>query len=388
MQSLPLIQDELSQGAIGEMPLVRLATVSNVYIQSVWFLLSHLDHLDITVAESNEESVSKGVPWDGGHLVEFVSFGFFGGLLLQSFLSLKFETSFSNDRGIFGFKIPNLPSNFSSNSNPVTSGVEGKAVDRWSGVVAGCGFFNIAEIKNKNFLVFSSSHNEISSGGDSDSVDIGIMNSDAILDAEGLVVPDLEISVPSNWGEILTSNCGFAGAGDESNFGDPIVVVVLFDGVFAVSLDIPQFDISISTGGKDVPSVWGNSTGEDLFGVSVLDESLGGLTVSEIPKSHGFVPGCWEKIVVVVGQGEVADEVVVSSERLDGLSEIWDDLGFGVELPDKDGFVPGATDENLGVFILFLRVSSDDGGDPVGVTLEVTDFVGSDDALFCHGEKY
>ena len=62
MQSLPLIQDELSQGAIGEMPLVRLATVSNVYIQSVGFLLSHLDHLDVAIAEPDEESVSEGVP--------------------------------------------------------------------------------------------------------------------------------------------------------------------------------------------------------------------------------------------------------------------------------------------------------------------------------------
>ena len=385
MQSLPLIQDELSQGAIGEMPLVRLATVSNVYIQSVWFLLSHLDHLDVAIAEPDEESVSEGVPWDGGHLVEFVSLGLLGGLLLQGFLSLKFEASFGNDGGVFGLEVPDLPSDFSSDSNPVAPRVEGKAVDGWSGVVAGGGLFDIAEVENENFLVFSSSHNEVSSGGDGDGVDVGIVNSDAVLDAESLVVPDLEVSVPSDWGEVLTSNGGLAGAGDESDLGDPVVVVVLFDGVFAVALDVPQFDISVGTGGKDVPSVWGDSAGEDLFGVSVLDESLGGLAVSEIPQSHGFVPGGWEEVVVVVGEGEVADEVVVSGEGLDGFSEIWGELGFGVELPDEDGFVPGAADEDLGVFVLFLGVSGDDGGDPVGVALEVTDFVGSDDALFCHG---
>ena len=121
--------------------------------------------------------------------------------------------------------------------------------------------------------------------------------------------------------------------------------------------------------------------------MSVLGESLGGLSVSEVPQSHGLVPGGREEVVVVVGQGKVADEVVVSGEGLDGDSEVGDDLGFVVELPDEDGFVSGGGDEDLGVFVFLLRVSGFDGGDPVGVALEVSDFVGSDDALFSHGNK-
>ncbi len=66
--------------------------------------------------------------------------------------------------------------------------------------------FNIREIEDSNFLVFSSSYNEVSSGRNSDGVDGAVMYLDAVLDVEGLVVPDLEISVPSDGGEILTSN--------------------------------------------------------------------------------------------------------------------------------------------------------------------------------------
>lgn len=121
--------------------------------------------------------------------------------------------------------------------------------------------------------------------------------------------------------------------------------------------------------------------------MSIFGESLGGLSGSEVPQSHGLVPRGRQKIVVVVGQSEIADEVVVSGEGLDGDSEVRDDFGFVVELPDEDGSISGGGDEDLGVFILFLGVSGFDSGDPVGVTLEVSDFVGSDDAFFGHGNK-
>ena len=118
--------------------------------------------------------------------------------------------------------------------------------------------------------------------------------------------------------------------------------------------------------------------------MTILHKSLGGLSVSEIPKSHGLVPGCWEKIVVVVGQSKIANEVVVSSKWLNGLTEIAADFGVRIEFPDEYGSVSRAADEYLSVLIFLLRVSSDDGGDPVGVSLKMSDFVGSDDALFLH----
>lgn len=64
--------------------------------------------------------------------------------------------------------------------------------------MGGSGLFNIAEVENSNLLVLSSSDDEVSTGRNSDSVDGAIMNTDAVLDVEGLVVPDLEVAVPSN----------------------------------------------------------------------------------------------------------------------------------------------------------------------------------------------
>lgn len=41
---------------------------------------------------------------------------------------------------------------------------------------------------------------------------------------------------------------GLGGGGDKSNTGDPVAVVVLLDSVLAVTLDVPELDVTISTG--------------------------------------------------------------------------------------------------------------------------------------------
>ena len=60
------------------------------------------------------------------------------------------------------------------------------------------GLFDVAEVEHTDLLVLSTSDDKVSTGGDSDSVDAAIMDSDGILDVEGLVVPDLEVTVPSD----------------------------------------------------------------------------------------------------------------------------------------------------------------------------------------------
>ena len=161
-------------------------------------------------------------------------------------------------------------------------------------------------------------------------------------------------------------------------------MIVLLHGVLAVTLHVPELDLTIGTGGEDVPTVTGDGTGKNFLGVAVLNETLGGLSSAEVPQSHGSIPGGGEEIVVVVGEGEVADEVGVAGELLDGLSEVGNTLGLVVELPDEDGPVSGGSDQDLGVLVLLLGVSGLNGGDPVGVALEVSDFLGVDGAFFSH----
>lgn len=72
--------------------------------------------------------------------------------------------------------------------------------------------------------------------------------------------------------------------------------------------------------------------------------------------------------MVVVRKGDISDEVSVTSH-----GELWVSVDvlvfFGLEVPFDEGFVSGSTDEDIGIFVFFLGVSSDDGGDPIGVSL-------------------
>ena len=187
--------------------------------------------------------------------MEFVSLGLLGILFLVALLSLKFEASLANDWSILGLEVPNLPADFCSNGDPMAPGVEGETVDRRASIVAGSWFFDITEVKNPNLLIFSSSDNEVSSGGDGDSVDAAVVHLDAVLDVESLVVPDLEVAVPADRGEVLSAYCRLGGRGDEPHLRHPVVVVVLLHRVLAVALHVPQFDLSVRSRREDVPSV-------------------------------------------------------------------------------------------------------------------------------------
>ena len=75
----------------------------------------------------------------------------------------------------------------------------------------------------------------------------------------------------------------------------------------------------------------------------------------------------------------------MAGEGFDWFSEIGRDFGLSVELPDEDGFVSGGGDEDLSVFVFLLWVAGFNGGNPVAVTFEVTDFSGCDLAFnFSH----
>ena len=67
------------------------------------------------------------------------------------------------------------------------------------------------------------------------------MNFDTAFNAKGLVVPNFEVAVPTNGGKVLYTNWTLERAEDESDFAYSVgvVVVVIFNGVFAVCLNIP-----------------------------------------------------------------------------------------------------------------------------------------------------
>ena len=57
---------------------------------------------------------------------------------------------------------------------------------------------DVAEVEDLDLLVLSTGHDEVTLGGDGESVDASVVGLEAVLDAEALVVPDLEVSIPSD----------------------------------------------------------------------------------------------------------------------------------------------------------------------------------------------
>lgn len=68
----------------------------------------------------------------------------------------------------------------------------------------------------------------------------------------------------------------------------------------------------------------------------------------------------------------------VTGQRFNGLTELDEFLGSLVEFPDQDGSVSGGGDQNLGILVFLLGVSGFNGGNPIGVALEVTNLDAGD----------
>lgn len=203
---------------------------------------------------------------------------------------LKFEFSIGNGWSIFWFEIPNSPSNFSSNSNPMRFWVESNSCNGSRSIKRWILFLNISEIINSNLLILSTCDNEITSGRNSQTINVSLVSLEAILDVESLVVPYLKISIPTNWGKEMSSNWALATNGNISNLWNPIMMIVVLNGVSALASNIPELDGSIGTRWKNISSIIWDSTRENFLLV-FSSKPLGGLSGSEIPESHFFIPG-------------------------------------------------------------------------------------------------
>ena len=286
-------------------------TISFIVYKSIHLLHCNFVHLDDSVAVSNENSCSQGIPGNRCDLV-ILSWLWLLAFCLSLSHFLQLEFSISNDWSILWFEVPNSPSDFGSNGNPMAFWVEGDRGNGSRSIVNWVFFFDIGEFINFDLLIFSTCNDEVTLWRNSKAVNVGIMGSEAILNVEGLIVPNFKISVPSNWSEEMSSDAAFAGGGNVPDLRNPILMVVVLNCVSAFSSNIPQLDASVSTWWKNISSVIWNSAGQDFLLV-LSSKSLSGLSCSQIPKSHFFIPGGWEQMVVVVGEGEVTDEVGVSS---------------------------------------------------------------------------
>jgi hypothetical protein len=101
--------------------------------------------------------------------------------------------------------------------------------------------FEVVDIPDVDELIFSSSGNIFTGRSNRKSINGTVMSFESVLDLE-VFVPNFEESVPSNCGEVFTFIRRRI-----TNSGNPIVMFVFIDCVFAITSDIPEFDIFFTT---------------------------------------------------------------------------------------------------------------------------------------------
>lgn len=342
---------------------------------SVGALDLSLVDLDGSVAPAGEQAGTDGVPLDGSALVEggvtLLLLGLVIGVPDLGSLILDLVGGLSEQLILLGLEVPDLDSVLSADGDPGSLGVEGEAGHNSSSIEFSEGLAAVVEVPDLDLLVLTTGNDEGSLGGGGDGVDVAVMSLEAVLNLEGLVVPDLKASIPSGGSEEAASEVALGGvAAEEADVADPVGVALLVLGESADTLDIPELDGLVGTSRQNLTVVAREAAAQHLLGVT--NEPFSALSLSEIPESEGAIPTGRQQVVVVAGEADVADEVAVAGEALPGLGKVLGVLALGVELPDNDGLVATAGDKDLSVLVLLDGVAGGDGRNPTVMALKVT----------------
>lgn len=109
------------------------------------------------------------------------------------------------------------------------------------------------------------------------------------------------------------------GVGREPDAGNPLRVTILLDVELALSEGVPELDGAVAGSRDDLTVVGRERNREDVRGVT--DETTGGKSRVEVPKTESLVPRRRESELTVGRDDNVRDEVVVSVKDTLGVSE-------------------------------------------------------------------
>jgi len=330
----------------------------------VGFINVNVVDSDDVIGEGSIELSTVGRPGEGG-----------GSVVIRSVLgNLILGSLFNDELGnrIIGVtvQVEDVNTVFTGSSNPLLNGVEGNLVDGGTSVEASVFFAQIIEVPDLEGVFFTTSGDVGTEGSNGEGVNVFVVGLEGVLDQE-VGLPDLESTVPTNSGEV-----GVLGNGGVSDAGNPIGMVVGFVGVLAISEGVPELEGSVGTSGDDLSVIKGERDRVNFLGVA--NEDSGGLTGSQIPKSEGLVPRGRETEEIVSGEGNIGDEVVVTSQGLKGDTvesvgvRLIDFFVSSSQFPDHKGLISGTSDEDGGFFVFLEGVTSGNAGDPISVTFEVT----------------
>jgi len=138
---------------------------------------------------------------------------------------------------------------------------------------------------------------------------LGLVSHEGVHELHVGVVPNLDGLIPRGG----NADSGLLSV-VESDARDGIGVSVLVNSVLALSLDVPDLDLVITSTGEDLSAVSGKSDGEHISGVT--DELGDGSSGGNVPETDGTVPRGGEAEASINGEADLVNEVGVSSEEL------------------------------------------------------------------------
>lgn len=261
-----------------------------------------------------------------------------------------------------GLEIPDDDGGSSSSTQPVTDGGEDEGVDDLRSLKR-VKVLTLVDIPEHSSTVLTTGSTERTIGGDSDSVNITGVTDEVELVGEVVHVPDLDDLVPASRDEGRSLDVG-----GETNAGDPLLVSILTgEGALALTEGVPDLDGLITRTGNDLAVIGREGNGEDILGVT--REAELGSTGLDIPETERTIPRAGksvEGVLVVRGQSQILDEVVVANETTLSRTVSTGDL-VTADLPDDDGLIAGSGDDEIGEV-----GGGGNGGNPTVVALKST----------------
>lgn len=174
--------------------------------------------------------------------------------------------------------------------------------------------------------------------GDGHGVDVTGM-SDMVNGQGGVLalhVPDLDHLVPTTRDDQRVNMIR-----GETHSRDPLSVAKVGatragDGelTLEIAADVPNLHSLVARPRNDEAIIRREGARHDVIGVS--NEGSGGLASLQIPQTHGLVPGGSKTELAIAGEGNITDEVIVTTESSLGDAKA---LTVGREVPDECGLV-------------------------------------------------
>jgi hypothetical protein len=178
-------------------------------------LLCNFPNIDLPISESTIKFIAFNIK---SHCGAFVS-----SLAMLGDINHMFQIA---ERFLITINLPDSDIIFSGSSNPMHLRMEDNLIDCGSSVILINCFFQVGNIPDVNFLIFSSGGNESSVRRDGNSIDVAFMRFELVPDRV-IYVPDFKPAIPANsCEEGLNSDLLTLVNWTKSNLRNPICVIV------------------------------------------------------------------------------------------------------------------------------------------------------------------